>query len=158
MLFVFQLPSFSVMLFFFFFNLFVTYYRSHQCRIRKKFLVQTKEILSSSIQTDKVPELRSDSHNTDNTSPLLNSPFNRFRGSISWTEGFEKNLHVLAKDQYPGRAMGVFTSGGDAQGMHLLNTIIIRYYFILGMNPAVRAIVRMGIYLGCKVYFIHEVD
>ena len=25
------------------------------------------------------------------------------------------------------------------------------------MNPAVRAIVRMGIYLGCKVYFIHEV-
>ena len=27
----------------------------------------------------------------------------------------------------------------------------------LGMNPAVRAIVRMGIYLGCKVYFIHEV-
>ena len=26
-----------------------------------------------------------------------------------------------------------------------------------GMNPAVRAIVRMGIYLGCKVYFIHEV-
>jgi 6-phosphofructokinase len=28
---------------------------------------------------------------------------------------------------------------------------------LLGMNPAVRAIVRMGIYLGCKVYFIHEV-
>ncbi len=25
------------------------------------------------------------------------------------------------------------------------------------MNAAVRAIVRMGIYLGCKVYFIHEV-
>jgi hypothetical protein len=47
---------------------------------------------------------------------LINSPFNKFRGSIAWTEGFEKNLHVLAKNQYPDRAMGVFTSGGDAQG------------------------------------------
>jgi len=71
---------------------------------------------------------------------LSPSPFHKFRGSIAWTEGFEKNLHVLAKNQYPDRAMGIFTSGGDAQGM----------------NPAVRAIVRMGIYLGCKVYFIHE--
>jgi 6-phosphofructokinase 1 len=24
------------------------------------------------------------------------------------------------------------------------------------MNAAVRAVVRMGIYLGCRVYFIHE--
>lgn len=54
--------------------------------------------------------------------PSENSPgvwpahFNKYRGSISWTEGFEKNLHILAKDQYPDRAMGVFTSGGDAQG------------------------------------------
>ena len=32
-----------------------------------------------------------------------------------------------------------------------------RVTFVLGMNAAVRAIVRMGIYLGCKVYFIHEV-
>ncbi|CAF0725208.1 unnamed protein product [Rotaria sp. Silwood1] len=76
----------------------------------------------------------------DISSPMTRSPFHKFRGSIAWTEGFEKNLHVLVKDQYPDRAMGVFTSGGDAQGM----------------NPAVRAIVRMGIYLGCKVYFIHE--
>jgi hypothetical protein len=44
------------------------------------------------------------------------SPFNKYRGSIAGTEGYEKNLHVLAKDQYPERAMGVFTSGGDAQG------------------------------------------
>ncbi len=36
--------------------------------------------------------------------------------------------------------MGVFTSGGDSQGM----------------NAALRAVVRMGIYLGCRVYFIHE--
>ncbi|XP_072910937.1 ATP-dependent 6-phosphofructokinase, platelet type isoform X1 [Hemitrygon akajei] len=39
-----------------------------------------------------------------------------------------------------GKAIGVLTSGGDAQGM----------------NAAVRAVVRMGIYVGSKVYFIHE--
>ncbi|XP_060681087.1 ATP-dependent 6-phosphofructokinase, platelet type-like isoform X3 [Hemiscyllium ocellatum] len=38
------------------------------------------------------------------------------------------------------KAIGVLTSGGDAQGM----------------NAAVRAVVRMGIYVGAKVYFIHE--
>nr|XP_014346776.1 PREDICTED: ATP-dependent 6-phosphofructokinase, platelet type isoform X13 [Latimeria chalumnae] len=39
-----------------------------------------------------------------------------------------------------GKAIGVLTSGGDAQGM----------------NAAVRAVVRVGIYVGSKVYFIHE--
>ncbi|KAG7276071.1 hypothetical protein CRUP_020593 [Coryphaenoides rupestris] len=39
-----------------------------------------------------------------------------------------------------GKSIGVLTSGGDAQGM----------------NGAVRAVVRMGIYVGAKVYFIHE--
>ncbi|XP_062892974.1 phosphofructokinase, muscle b [Mobula hypostoma] len=39
-----------------------------------------------------------------------------------------------------GRAIAVLTSGGDAQGM----------------NAAVRAVVRVGIYTGAKVYFIHE--
>ncbi|XP_013872180.1 ATP-dependent 6-phosphofructokinase, liver type [Austrofundulus limnaeus] len=39
-----------------------------------------------------------------------------------------------------GRAMAVLTSGGDAQGM----------------NAAVRAVARMGIYVGAKVYLIHE--
>ncbi|KFM82583.1 6-phosphofructokinase, partial [Stegodyphus mimosarum] len=39
-----------------------------------------------------------------------------------------------------GRVIGVFTSGGDSQGM----------------NAAVRAVVRMGLYLGCRVYFIKE--
>ena len=29
--------------------------------------------------------------------------------------------------------------------------------FVSGMNGAVRAVVRMGFYLGCKVYFIKEV-
>ncbi|XP_035223402.1 ATP-dependent 6-phosphofructokinase-like isoform X2 [Stegodyphus dumicola] len=39
-----------------------------------------------------------------------------------------------------GRVIGVFTSGGDSQGM----------------NAAVRAVVRMGLYLGCRVFFIKE--
>ncbi|XP_075964700.1 ATP-dependent 6-phosphofructokinase, liver type isoform X1 [Anarhichas minor] len=39
-----------------------------------------------------------------------------------------------------GRAMAVLTSGGDAQGM----------------NAAVRAVTRMGIYVGAQVYLIHE--
>ncbi|XP_017838654.1 ATP-dependent 6-phosphofructokinase isoform X2 [Drosophila busckii] len=38
------------------------------------------------------------------------------------------------------KGLAVFTSGGDSQGM----------------NAAVRACVRMAIYLGCKVYFIRE--
>ncbi|XP_020364731.1 ATP-dependent 6-phosphofructokinase, platelet type isoform X1 [Oncorhynchus tshawytscha] len=39
-----------------------------------------------------------------------------------------------------GKSIAVLTSGGDAQGM----------------NAAVRAVVRMGIYVGAKVYFIRE--
>jgi hypothetical protein len=158
-IFVFPFAASSIM-FFFSFNLFVTFYRSYRRQIRQNFLLQTKELLSSSLQTDKVPELRSDlsGGTLENASPGSQAAFNRFRGSISWTEGFEKNLHIIAKDQYPDRALGVFTSGGDAQGIYLLDIIIVKCYFILGMNPAVRAIVRMGIYLGCKVYFIHEVN
>ncbi len=146
---------------FFFFNLLVNFYHLYQRKRRQKFLLQMNKSVSSSLQSDKVSELRTDLANTnlENSSPAISSPYNRFRGSISWTEGFEKNLHILAKDQYPERAMGVFTSGGDAQGnTHSFDTIIIECSFILGMNPAVRAIVRMGIYLGCKVYFIHEVN
>ncbi|XP_070151819.1 ATP-dependent 6-phosphofructokinase isoform X2 [Polyergus mexicanus] len=41
---------------------------------------------------------------------------------------------------HKGKSIAVFTSGGDSQGM----------------NAAVRAAVRMGIYLGCRVYFIRE--
>ena len=38
--------------------------------------------------------------------------------------------------------IAVLTSGGDSQGM----------------NAAVRAVVRMGIYCGARVYFVHEVS
>ncbi|XP_032591548.1 ATP-dependent 6-phosphofructokinase isoform X3 [Drosophila grimshawi] len=41
---------------------------------------------------------------------------------------------------YRDKGLAVFTSGGDSQGM----------------NAAVRACVRMAIYLGCKAYFIRE--
>lgn len=58
--------------------------------------------------------------------------------SIAVDEGNEGK--PVTKDQYKGRSLGVFTSGGDSQGM----------------NAALRAIARMGIYLGCDVYFIHE--
>ncbi|XP_035211400.1 ATP-dependent 6-phosphofructokinase-like isoform X1 [Stegodyphus dumicola] len=43
-------------------------------------------------------------------------------------------------DNKKSRAIGVFTSGGDSQGM----------------NAAVRAVVRMGMYMGAKVFFIKE--
>ncbi|CAH0546399.1 unnamed protein product [Brassicogethes aeneus] len=46
----------------------------------------------------------------------------------------------VERGAYKGKGIAVFTSGGDSQGM----------------NAAVRAVVRMGIYLGCKVYFIKE--
>ena len=74
--------------------------------------------MSSPLQNDSVGHLRSElsNNNPETPSSTATSPFNRFRGSIAWTEGFEKNLHVLAKDQYPERSMGIFTSGGDAQG------------------------------------------
>lgn len=65
--------------------------------------------------------------NSDPTSAATFSPGNRFRGSIACVEGFEKNLHILAKDQYPERSMGVFTSGGDAQGKkNLLESTIVQ--------------------------------
>ena len=51
-----------------------------------------------------------------------------------------KKHRTLKAGSYKGKGLAVFTSGGDSQGM----------------NAAVRAVVRFGIYLGCKVYFIKE--
>lgn len=51
-----------------------------------------------------------------------------------------KKRRVLKAGAHRGKGLAVFTSGGDSQGM----------------NAAVRAVVRFGIYLGCKVYFIRE--
>ncbi|KAK4468234.1 hypothetical protein MN116_008390 [Schistosoma mekongi] len=46
----------------------------------------------------------------------------------------------VARGQFSNKCIAVLTSGGDAQGM----------------NAAVRAVVRMGIYCGCRVFFIRE--
>jgi len=37
-----------------------------------------------------------------------------------------------------------------------VNVINVLIFCLSGMNAAVRAVVRMGIYLGCRVYFIRE--
>ena len=47
---------------------------------------------------------------------------------------------MVQRGSQKGKGIAVFTSGGDSQGM----------------NSAVRAVVRFGIYLGCKVHFIKE--
>nr|CAD7195362.1 unnamed protein product [Timema douglasi] len=46
----------------------------------------------------------------------------------------------IERGSHKGKGIAVFTSGGDSQGM----------------NAAVRAVVRMAIYLGCKIFFIKE--
>uniref|UniRef100_A0A8D8UX71 ATP-dependent 6-phosphofructokinase n=1 Tax=Cacopsylla melanoneura TaxID=428564 RepID=A0A8D8UX71_9HEMI len=51
-----------------------------------------------------------------------------------------KESKFIGQGSHKGKGLAVFTSGGDSQGM----------------NAAVRACVRMGIYLGCKVFFIKE--
>jgi len=52
----------------------------------------------------------------------------------------EVKRRMVTQGSQKGKGIAVFTSGGDSQGM----------------NAAVRAVVRFGIYLGCKVYFIKE--
>lgn len=51
--------------------------------------------------------------------------------------------------------------GGDAAPLasgRLLAALTALLSFLAGMNAAVRAVVRMGIYVGAKVYFIYEVS
>lgn len=52
----------------------------------------------------------------------------------------EEKKRFIERGSHKGKGIAVFTSGGDSQGM----------------NAAVRAVVRMGIYLGCKAFFIKE--
>merc|ERR1719259_1158034 len=46
----------------------------------------------------------------------------------------------ITRGAHAGKTLAVFTSGGDAQGM----------------NAAVRAVVRMGLFVGARVYLIQE--
>lgn len=52
----------------------------------------------------------------------------------------QKSVQFVPRLKHKGKSMAVFTSGGDAQGM----------------NVALRAVVRMGLFIGCKVFFIKE--
>ncbi|XP_039280155.1 ATP-dependent 6-phosphofructokinase [Nilaparvata lugens] len=52
----------------------------------------------------------------------------------------DEKKRFIERGSHKGKGIAVFTSGGDSQGM----------------NAAVRAVVRMGMYLGCKVFFIKE--
>ena len=47
---------------------------------------------------------------------------------------------LVRRNTHVGKNIAVLTSGGDSQGM----------------NAAVRAVVRFGVYLGCNVYLIKE--
>ncbi|GAA28132.2 6-phosphofructokinase [Clonorchis sinensis] len=66
-------------------------------------------------------------------------PLERFERRQTMVQPGMEGKYV-ARGQFRGKAIAVFTSGGDAQGM----------------NAAVRAVVRMGIYCGCRVFFIRE--
>ncbi|XP_046673393.1 ATP-dependent 6-phosphofructokinase isoform X3 [Homalodisca vitripennis] len=64
-----------------------------------------------------------------------------FKGSKTGPKKMdEEKKRFIERGSHKGKGIAVFTSGGDSQGM----------------NAAVRAVVRMGIYLGCKVFFIKE--
>jgi len=60
--------------------------------------------------------------------------------NINTTPTLGSEGRVLKRGIYNGRGIAVLTSGGDSQGM----------------NAAVRAVVRMGLYVGARVYFIRE--
>ncbi|XP_017087828.2 ATP-dependent 6-phosphofructokinase isoform X6 [Drosophila bipectinata] len=64
------------------------------------------------------------------------SEVHRIPGTVDRSEEIKTKRPKREKD----KGLAVFTSGGDSQGM----------------NAAVRACVRMAIYLGCKAYFIRE--
>ena len=77
-------------------------------------------------------------------SPIPDGPHHLFRlRTLSTID--ETHMPVSTEGNIPdmvqkGKVIAVFTSGGDSQGM----------------NAAVRAVVQMGLYLGCRVFFIKE--
>ncbi|XP_051163835.1 ATP-dependent 6-phosphofructokinase isoform X4 [Leptopilina boulardi] len=86
----------------------------------------------------------------NNSKPLLLKKLSNYRilHQSSFLEEICKEImeeeqiaqRFIKPGSHKGKGLAVFTSGGDSQGM----------------NAAVRAVVRMGIYLGCKVFFIKE--
>lgn len=49
-------------------------------------------------------------------------------------------IHFVPRDKHKGKGLAVFTSGGDSQGM----------------NATLRSVVRMGLFIGCRVFLIKE--
>uniref|UniRef100_A0A4X2KEE2 Phosphofructokinase, muscle n=1 Tax=Vombatus ursinus TaxID=29139 RepID=A0A4X2KEE2_VOMUR len=58
----------------------------------------------------------------------------------AFLETMKHDSHLQTKTLGIGKAIAVLTSGGDAQGM----------------NAAVRAVVRVGLFTGARVFFVHE--
>lgn len=73
-------------------------------------------------------------------------PWQAFLDYMAATEGHDVQVklgqegQVIERGMHKGKGIAVLTSGGDSQGM----------------NSAVRAVVRMGLYVGARVYFIKE--
>ncbi|KAK7069806.1 hypothetical protein SK128_026059 [Halocaridina rubra] len=72
-------------------------------------------------------------------------PWQAFLDYMAATDGQENLIigqegQVIERGMHKGKGIAVFTSGGDSQGM----------------NAAVRAVVRMGLYIGARVFFIKE--
>ncbi|KAG7163489.1 ATP-dependent 6-phosphofructokinase-like 2, partial [Homarus americanus] len=74
-------------------------------------------------------------------------PWQAFIDYMASTEGSQdahivlgQEGHIIERGMHKGKGIAVLTSGGDSQGM----------------NAAVRAVVRMGLYVGARVYFIKE--
>ncbi|XP_064110853.1 ATP-dependent 6-phosphofructokinase-like isoform X3 [Macrobrachium nipponense] len=73
-------------------------------------------------------------------------PWQAFLDYMAATEGQDVQVRlgqegqVIERGMHKGKGIAVLTSGGDSQGM----------------NSAVRAVVRMGLYVGARVYFIKE--
>ncbi|KAK4291691.1 hypothetical protein Pmani_013509 [Petrolisthes manimaculis] len=74
-------------------------------------------------------------------------PWQAFLDYMAATDGNHESHIMLGQEgqliqrgMHKGKGVAVFTSGGDSQGM----------------NAAVRAVVRMGLYVGARVFFIKE--
>ncbi|KAK2174080.1 hypothetical protein NP493_830g01055 [Ridgeia piscesae] len=80
--------------------------------------------------------------NETTVSPEASTSTDDFRERKKRAQLHRTISEIATRDSFSSdaRVVGVLTSGGDSQGM----------------NSAVRAVVRMGIYVGCKVFVIKE--
>ncbi|KAG1680856.1 ATP-dependent 6-phosphofructokinase [Nymphon striatum] len=69
---------------------------------------------------------------------------------------YGKEGKFIARGTEKGKSIAVFTSGGDSQDDLVIYLIMKPESLTRRMNAAVRGVVRMGLYIGAKVYFIRE--